>query len=113
MPIDAQPGSRVRVEVTAEPTNAAAAKTLSRVFGRDAQARKRREFRKKLRTRKMEGRRRGGRIWMVRPKAPRLFQPVKGDACEVFATSALIRDLNSVARFVAVAPTEAPGPSTD
>lgn len=102
MPIDAKPGSTVHVKVTADPTNEAAAKTLSRVFARDPAHRKTRVFRKKLRTLHMEGRQRGGRIWMVRPKAPRLIQPRKGDACDLFVTSALIRDLNSVARFVQV-----------
>ncbi|MFQ5502712.1 MAG: hypothetical protein ACE5EQ_10495 [Phycisphaerae bacterium] len=102
MSIDAKPGSTLHVTVTADPTNEAAAKTLSRVFAKDPIHRKTRVFRKKLRTLHMEGRHRGGRIWMVRPKAPRLVQPKKGDGCHLFATSALIRDLNSVARFVEV-----------
>ncbi|MCG8409423.1 MAG: hypothetical protein MI923_29815 [Phycisphaerales bacterium] len=104
MSIDVQPGSQVSVTVTAEPTNEAAAKTLSRVFARDPANRKLRMQRKKLRLYKMDGRQRGGRIWMVRPKAPRLCQPKKGDSCHLFTTSSLINDLRSVSRFVDVKP---------
>lgn len=104
MSIDVQPGSNISVTVTANPTNQAAAKTLSRVFASDPANRKQRAQRKKLRTNMMDGRQRGGRIWMVRPKAPRLFQPKKGDACQLFATSALIRDLRSVSRFIEIKP---------
>ncbi|MFQ5415368.1 MAG: hypothetical protein ACE5E6_13000 [Phycisphaerae bacterium] len=109
MSIDLQPGSQLTVTVVQDPTNAAAAKTLSRVFASDPANRRTRPARKRLRERKMEGRQRGGRIWMVRPKAPRRFQPKKGDACRLFATSALLNDLRSVSRFVEVASGDASG----
>ena len=104
MAIDVKPGTQVCVKVSAEPTNQAAAKTLSRVFARGRGGRKLRSSRKQLRTNHIEGRQRGGRTWMVRPKAPRLCQPKKGDDCIVFATSALINDLRSLVRFVEVTP---------
>lgn len=103
MSIEVQPGSTVRVTVTGDPTNEAAAKTLSRVFAADPGARAARQARKQLRQNKKDPRTRGGRIWVVAPKAPRLFQPKKGDACRLFATSSLINDLRSVSRFVEVA----------
>jgi len=103
MSIEVQPGTQVRVTLTADPTNEAAAKTLSRVFAADSANRKARLARKRLRRNNMDPRRRGGRIWMVRPKAPRLYQPNKGDACNLRATTSLIRDLQSVSRFVNVA----------
>ncbi len=104
MAIDVQPGKTIDVTVTTDPTNEAAAKTLSRVFASDPANRKQRRIRKELRTNNMDGRQRGGRIWMVRPKAPRLFQPNKGDTCKLFATTALLNDLRSVSRFVEVKP---------
>ena len=103
MSIEVQPGSTVRVTVTGNPTNEAAAKTLSRVFAADPGARAARQARKQLRQNMKDPRTRGGRIWVVSPKAPRLFQPKKGDACRLFATSSLINDLRCVSRFVEVA----------
>lgn len=102
MAIEANPGSKIKVTVKLTPRKESAAKTLSRVFGGGAGARKARANRTKIRTSKMWQHQRGGRPWTVRPKAPRLFQPEKGDVCEVLATTALIRDLNSVSRFVDV-----------
>ena len=102
MSIDVKPGSKVSVKVTTCPTNQAAAKTLSRVFGSDASNRKKRQARKKLRAYGSERRTRGGRLWAVLPKAPRLVIPKKGDSCQIFATSSLINDLRSVSRFVEV-----------
>lgn len=102
MAIEAKPGNTIKVTVTMTPRNESAAKTLSRVFGGSAEARKLRDVRARVRTSKMWQHQRGGRPWTVRPKAPRLYQPKTGDACEVFATTALIRDLESVSRWVDV-----------
>ncbi|MBX3395846.1 MAG: hypothetical protein KF841_10815 [Phycisphaerae bacterium] len=102
MAIEAKPGSKIKVTVKLTPRSEAAAKTLSRVFGRGDGARKLRAARQRIRTSKMWQHQRGGRPWTVRPKAPRLFQPTAGDSCEVLATTALIRDLKSVSRFVDV-----------
>ena len=104
MSIDVTPGEKVNITVTLSPTNQAAAKTLSRLFAKDPANGQARRRRKKLREYAMDPRRRGGRIWMVRPQAPRLFQPAKGDACKVLATCAVIGDLRSVERFVEVKP---------
>jgi len=102
MAVDIKPGSNVEITITKTPTNEAAAKTLSRVFGKDAAARKLRARRKDLRISGSHPIRRGGRIWMVRPKAPRLVMPEKGDSCKIRATIDVIADLGSVSRFVSI-----------
>ncbi len=102
MALDVQPGSRINITVTKTPTNESAAKTLSRIFAKDVNSKSARRDRKKLRTAFTDGRQRGGRIWYVRPKAPRLVMPEKDSACTVLATVDVIRDLGSVTRFVDV-----------
>ncbi len=96
------PGSTVAITVAKTPTNGAAQKTLSRLFAKDPANRKARQFRKELLRSAMQRRRRGGRFWIVRPKAPRLFQPIKGATCTLLATSDVIGDLRSVSRFIDV-----------
>lgn len=102
MAMDIQPGKKIKVTLEQAPTNEAASKTLARIFRSNTAGRRARKTRKALRSSQFDGRQRGGRIWMVRPKAPRLCQPEKGATCELLATTALIRDLNSVERFVKV-----------
>jgi hypothetical protein len=102
MAVDIQPGSTVRIKVTKTPNSEGAAKTLSRLFAKDPVNKKLRVRRKKLRTNAMEVRRRGGRPWEVRQKAPRLVQPMAGATCSIRATTDVIGDLNSVARFIEV-----------
>lgn len=104
MAADIQPGSTINITIKKTPTNQAAAKTLSRLFAKAPGARRQRETRKKLRTNMMDVRRRGGRPWEVRQRAPRLIQPVRGDTCAIKATCDVIRDLGSVASFVDVMP---------
>jgi hypothetical protein len=102
--LDIQPGSRIRIQVKKDPTNEAAAKTLSRLFAKDPANRKARRHRKKLLAGALDVRRRGGRPWEVRPKAPRLFQPTAGESCSLLATCDVINDLGSVARFIDIQP---------
>jgi len=97
-----RPGSTITLTLKKAPTNAAACKTLSRLFAKDPIHRKARRTRKKLLTNQLEVRRRGGRPWEVRSKAPRLVQPTQGDACTILATPDVIRDLGSVERFITV-----------
>lgn len=104
MLVDIEPGTKVSIKVAKTPTNAAAEKTLSRLFAKDLANRKARQNRKKLRQNAIELRRRGGRLWAVRPKAPRLAQPVEGAVCTLLATSDVIADLRSVNRFIDVSP---------
>ncbi len=102
MAMEIQPGSTIKVTLTRTPTTEAAAKTLARVFRSSPEGRRARVQRRRLRTNQFLGRQRGGRIWTVRPKAPRLMQPEEGTTCEILATSSIIRDLASVERFVKV-----------
>ena len=104
MSVDIEPGGRVSVKVTKSPTNEAAAKTLSRLFAKDPANRQARRQRKKLRQSATEHRKRGGRLWAVLPKAPRLGQPTAGAACTLLATPDVIADLRSVDRFVELSP---------
>lgn len=100
MAAEIRPGAQLRVTVKKNPSNAAAAKTLSRLFAKDPANRRQRTFRKKLLHAAVDVRRRGGRPWEVRSKAPRLIQPKAGDACTLLATVDVVNDLRSVARFV-------------
>ncbi|GMU33180.1 MAG: hypothetical protein HS101_12090 [Planctomycetia bacterium] len=104
MAAEISPGTVISVTVTKSPTNEAAAKTLSRIFAKDPENKRERGRRKKLLVAAVEVRRRGGRPWEVRSKAPRLVQPIKGDGCRITASSDVLRDLGSVQRFVAVKP---------
>ena len=102
MSLDISPGSVVSVKVTRRPTNAGAAKTLSRIFLHDPVNRRSALRRKRILHQTLRMTRRGGRLWPVKSKAPRMFQPEAGDHCNVRASLYLIADLNSVSRFVDV-----------
>lgn len=102
--MDIKPGTRITLEVTKTPQSLAAAKTLSRLFKKDPVNQRADRLRKKTRTAQFDGRRRGGRIWYVRPSAPRLVQPKKGDQCSLLATTDVLRDLGSVERLIKVSP---------
>lgn len=102
MATEIKPGTTINLTVTKNPTNEAAAKTLSRLFAKDPVNKRERVRRKKILSETMEVHRRGGRPWEVRQKAPRLVMPQKGDACKIHATTDVIKDLGSVTRFVAV-----------
>lgn len=99
---DIQPGSKVSITVKRTINCESAAKTLSRLFAKDPIHKKARRFRKKLLADAFNPHRRGGRPWEVRPQAPRLVQPGRGDHCTITATCDVIGDLGSVARFVDV-----------
>jgi hypothetical protein len=105
MAADIKPGSTINITIKKTPTNEAAAKTLSRLFAKAPGGRRLRAVRRNLRTNMMDVRRRGGRPWEVRQRAPRLFMPEKGDTCAIKATCDVINDLGSVASFVDVKPT--------
>lgn len=97
-----RPGSTITLTLKKAPTNAAATKTLSRLFAKDPIHQKARRRRKKLLAEKVDVRRRGGRPWEVRAKAPPLVRPVMGEACTILATPDVIRDLGKLERFVSV-----------
>ncbi len=97
-------GTVVSIKVKRTVLKEAAAKTLSRLFAKDPVNRHARGKRKELLKSALMVRRRGGRPWEVRPKAPRLFQPVVGDTCTLRATSDVIGDLRSLTRYIDITP---------
>lgn len=105
MSMNLTPGSLVQVKVTKNPTSDRAAKTLSRIFGHDLAVKRQARRRQRILRQETDPRRRGGRLWNVKDRAPRIAQPGKGDSCKVHATLDLINDLGSVERFVEVAAT--------
>ncbi len=94
------------MKVCKSPTNAAATKTLSRLFARGDGGRKARQDRKRLRASATVAHRRGGRPWYKRPKAPLLFQPEAGKTCVVRVTLDVLKDLRSLERFVEISPAQ-------
>jgi hypothetical protein len=102
MPAELKPGTVITLKVTKNPTNEAAAKTLSRLFAKDPINKRLRVRRKKLLAGAMDVRRRGGRPWEVRPHAPRLIQPKTGDSCKIKATTDVVGDLRKLTRFIEV-----------
>lgn len=97
-------GSRVRVEVVRQPTSEAAVKTIMRLLGKDRAVKVEQRRLEKVRAGNYNPKRRGGRLY-----AGRLVKqfPVKGrigDKGTVHATIDVLRDLESVRRFVSVKP---------
>ena len=93
------PGSTVSIEIVAPPTNEAARKTLIRVCRKDAQVahHDRRQQRKRP---SLQTWRRGGRPWEHRMKTIPIVKLVAGQTYTVRGTVDVLRDLESVKRFV-------------
>jgi hypothetical protein len=102
MALEVKPGGKVSIEVIKTPRCEAAAKTLSRIFGKDLAGRNLRRHRKALRASAKMVHRRGGRPWEHAPRAPRLIRPEKAATCTVLVTPELVGDLKSVQRFIKV-----------
>lgn len=101
--MDIQPGRTVKIEITATPRNAAAEKTLIRLCRKDPQVATRNRWvdrhRPSLRTHQ-----RGGRQWAHRMKRNTGVTVAPGQSYSVRATVDVIRDLESVARWIKVTP---------
>jgi len=102
MALNMKLGSKITVTVTKTPTNAAATKTLARVMAKDPANQRVGRKRQKMLQEAVFYRRRGGRPWANRPKAPAMVKPIKGVSCQVTVTTDVANDLASVERFVAV-----------
>jgi hypothetical protein len=101
MAIDAKPGQTVRVTISKTINRDAARKTIERVFMKDKGVASPLEARSA--NFKELPKRRGGCIWTKRPN--KIHPALKrGDGATVTATAQTIRDLQSVADFVQVAP---------
>jgi hypothetical protein len=98
--MDIAPGTKVTVKVTSTIKNAAAAKTLGRLFLKDpAIAARRRKTPKDVVLHQ-----RGGRMWRQKAKGTVCRPPALGQSATLVATVDVIRDLASVSRFVDVSP---------
>src|SRR5262249_6077679 len=97
----------VQVKLTRNPRSQRAAKTLSRLFGRDVANRRKARTRGRILAQTADDRRRGGRLWTVKNKAPRLVQPRPRDTCRVRATLDVIEDLGSFEGLVELSPAQA------
>ncbi len=96
--MDIQPGSNVTITVKSPIKAEAAQKTLARIFMKDKAIRDTRLTTPK----KVTPTRRAGRIWNLRPQGTCNRPPAVGDSAKVLATVDIIRDIQSVARYVDV-----------
>ncbi len=101
--MNVQPGQTVSVEVVRTPPTAAARKTLTRLFRRDPQIR-RRERRLKAKRPSWQTWRRGGRMWHHQMKSTAPVRLAAGERCALLATVDVLRDLESVGSCVRVTP---------
>lgn len=102
--MDVKPGTTVTVEIKNTPRNAAARKTLCRICRKDptvaARQRRQQRHRPSLRLK-----RRGGRLWAHRMRSLAGVALAPGCRYAVRATVDIIRDLQSVSRWIHVTPT--------
>ena len=101
--MDITPGQTVAIELTAAPRNAAAFKTLTRLFRRDPQVvqQQRRQSRQRPSWQQW---RRGGRMWHHQMKTKPCFALTVGKQMSLRVSVDIIRDLQSVSRWVKVTP---------
>lgn len=99
---DIKPGTPVEVEVVAAPTNAAAIKTLHRLFHGDPEVKREQARLRKVRETNAIVRVRSGRPWKVAVPTQSAVQPAPGSKHRFIATYQALKDLQSVQRFVQV-----------
>ena len=101
---DIAAGTRVIIKIVKQPTNAAAIKTLVRLLSKDAVVKGHNARHRGIRKRQETMSPRGGR-WRVWESRLAKQHPVKGavgDQGTITASVDVLRDLNSVKRFVEV-----------
>ncbi len=99
---DIAPGSRIHVKIVKEPTSAAAAKTLVRILSKDAGVQAENARQREIRTRLYNPKRRGGRTYAGHVVKQHPVKGCAGESGTITATLDVLRDLNSVQRFVEV-----------
>jgi hypothetical protein len=99
--MDLTPGKTLTLELTARPRAAAARKTLTRIFCRDSDAIRRLRRQKRARP-SWQTWRRGGRTWHHQMKSKPPVELAIGARSSVLATLDVIRDLQSVEKYVRV-----------
>jgi hypothetical protein len=99
--MDISPGATVSVEIAEAPKSAAAQKTLVRVCSKDPQVARQHRTRKEKRPSRQDWIR-GGRFWNHRMKSRPAVKLDPGMRYTVHATVDVIRDLQSIERYVKV-----------
>ena len=97
------PGRNVTIQITATPTSAAACKTLARLCAKDPAVARAKRWRKTHRPSR-EFWRRGGKMWHHQMKSKLPLKLERGAKFTVFASVDVLRELQSISRFVAVSP---------
>lgn len=98
-----RPGQMVSIEIVAPPTNEAARKTLVRLCRKDPRVVRHDRMQHDKRP-SLQWWRRGGRLWEHRMRSKPAVALAPGQSYTVRATLDVLRDLESVRRFVKVAP---------
>lgn len=93
-----QVGKTVKVTVKSYLKTAAARTTLTRLFLKDKSLARTRNNRAKATVRS----RRAGRYWINRDPGSNLYLPAVGDSAKIRATVDVIRDLQSVEKYVSL-----------
>ena len=99
--MDVKPGTTVTIEIKGKPRNAAACKTLARILRKDPTIATQKRRQQRLRP-SLQQRRRGGRWWSHRMRSKPGVAMDPGCRYAIRATVDVIRDLESVARWVEV-----------
>jgi hypothetical protein len=99
--MDIAPGSNVRIEITKTPRRDAARKTLYRICRKDPAAANRQRRHKAKRPSWQEWIR-GGRHWHHQMKSKPAIRLTPGEVFTVRASIDVMRDLESVKRFIKV-----------
>ena len=99
--MDIKPGTAITVELTTRPTSAAAEKTLIRLFRKDAKVTRHHRHQTTKRP-SWERWRRGGKMWHHQMKTEPAVRVAPGAAYKIRATVDVLRDLETVKRFVKV-----------
>ncbi len=101
--MDVTLGSLISLEITAEPTAAAARKTLIRLCRKDARVMRHQRIQQRKRP-SWQTSRRGGRYWHHQMRSVPAVKLAPGSRYSIRATLDVIRDLESVKRWVSIAP---------
>jgi len=99
---DIQTGSRINLKVVKQPTSTSASKTIVRLLSKDLSVVAENKRLRKVRDKNIEWRPRGGRLWGVRLKKQFPVKGNIGDSGTIVATYDVIKDLQSVSRFLEV-----------
>ncbi len=99
--MDIRPGTNITVEITAPPKSAAGQKTLLRLCRKDPEVNKRQRVQDRHRP-SWQTWRRGGRTWHHQMRSRPGVSLTPGARYSMLATVDVIRDLESVERWVKV-----------